>query len=129
MLLGCNCFKLCIFSASVAVDGRKPWNLCIWLDVKFLPLNQLSRTNFIGFPYTQPFFRILKKEIVLEIVLTPSNRTVKIVEASGGPETVTLTDGTPPDERMAFFISSALSILFPELRKIFICDLIVAAFL
>ena len=51
------------------------------------------------------------------------------MEASGGPETVTLRNGTPPDERMAFFISSALSILFPELRKIFICGLIVAAFL
>ena len=34
---------------------------------------------------------------MLEIVLTPSNRTVESVEASGGPETVTLTDGTPPD--------------------------------
>ena len=50
---------------------------------------------------------------MLEIVLTPSNRTVESVEASGDPETVTLTDGTPSDERMAFFISSALSILFP----------------
>ena len=51
------------------------------------------------------------------------------MEASGGPETVTLINGTPPDERMAFFISSALSILFPELRKSFMCDLIAAAFL
>jgi len=65
---------------------------------------------------------------MLEIVLTPSSRTVENVEASGGPETVTL-DGALTDERMAFFISYALSILFPELRKIFICDLIVAALL
>jgi len=66
---------------------------------------------------------------MLEIVLTPSNRTVENVEASGGPKMVKLTDATPPNERMAFFISSALSILFPELRKIFTYDLIVATFL
>jgi len=66
---------------------------------------------------------------MLRIVFTVYNRTVENVEASGGPETVTLINGTPSDERMAFFISSALSILFPELRKIFICDLIAAALL
>lgn len=66
---------------------------------------------------------------MLEIVFIFFNWMVENVEVLGGFEMVMLIDGILFDERMVFFIFFVFLILFFELRKIFICDLIVVVFL
>ena len=49
-----------------------------------------------------------------EIEPTPSSLMFKEAGAFGGPHEVTLTEDIPPADRMASFISSDVSMLFPE---------------